>query len=92
MTPTASSVGPRLLPPELAEAGLNVDVDISVEVGIETLLGGLPTPKTMLTQSQYKSASHNEAYRAIPGKDYILITDAKTDQPHPIKQKQQYKR
>ena len=68
MTPTASSVGPRLLPPELAEAGLNVDVDISVEVGIETLLGGLPTPKTMLTQSQYKSASHNGAYRAILGK------------------------
>ena len=48
MTPTANSVGPRLEPPELAEAGLNVDVAISVEVGTETLLGGLPVPKLCL--------------------------------------------
>ena len=46
--PTASRDAPRLEPPELAEAGLNVDVAISVEVCTETLLGGLPVPKLCL--------------------------------------------
>ena len=48
ISPTTSRDAPRLGPEELLVAGLKVEVCISVEDCSATLIGGLPTQKTML--------------------------------------------